>query len=189
MTRRPAPNLVLYLLLPLLLSVLLSTLLSACSTVDRAPPVELDRNVRWVVLPLINHTETPGAGQRASAVLETVLRTRGIKDVQSAPVALAAQSADALFEAADVQAQLQDKALAWARSSGARYAVGGTVTEWRYKVGVDGEPAVGLTLQVTDLATGRVVWSAAGGRSGWSREALSAVAQKLARELTAPLGG
>jgi polysaccharide biosynthesis protein PelC len=165
----------------------LALVLPACSTVDVAPRVELDRSMRWVVLPLINHTETPGAGQRASAVVETVLRTRGIADVQGAPVALSAQSADALFEAADAQAQLRDKALAWARSSGARYAVGGTVTEWRYKVGVDGEPAVGLTLQVTDLATGRVVWSAAGGRTGWSREALSAVAQKLARELTAPL--
>jgi PBP1b-binding outer membrane lipoprotein LpoB len=162
----------------------LALALSACSTIDVAPRAELDRSMRWVVLPLINHTETPGAGQRASAVVETVLRTRGISDVQGAPVAL---SAETLFEAADAQAQLQDKALAWARASGARYAVGGTVTEWRYKVGVDGEPAVGLTLQVIDLATGRVVWSAAGGRTGWSREALSAVAQKLARDLTAAL--
>ncbi len=173
--------------LALLLPLALLAALPACSTVDRAPAVALDRNMRWVVLPLVNHTETPGAGQRASAVVETVLRARGIGDVQAAPVSLSAQSADALFEAADAQAQLQDKAMAWARSSGARYAVGGTVTEWRYKVGVDGEPAVGLTLQVTDLATGRVVWSAAGGRRGWSREALSAVAQKLARELTEPL--
>jgi len=179
MTRRP--SLFALLLVPLLAA------LSACSTVDRAPAVDLDRNMRWVVLPLVNHTETPGAGQRASAVVETVLRARGIKDVQAAPVTLSAHSADALFETADAQAQLQDKAMAWARSSGARYALGGSVTEWRYKVGVDGEPAVGLTLQVTDLATGRVVWSAAGGRSGWSREALSAVAQKLVRDLTAPL--
>ncbi|MGQ9686803.1 MAG: penicillin-binding protein activator LpoB, partial [Thiobacillaceae bacterium] len=60
-------------------------------------------------------------------------------------------------------------------------------SEWRYKIGVDGEPAVGLTLQVIDLVNGKVVWTASGGRSGWSREALSAVAQKLVRDLTQPL--
>jgi polysaccharide biosynthesis protein PelC len=40
-----------------------------------------------------------------------------------------------------------------------------------------------LVLQVTDLSTGEVVWSAAGGKTGWSREALSAVAHKLVAEL------
>ena len=63
----------------------------------------------------------------------------------------------------------------------------GSVEEWRYKVGVDGEPAVGLSYTVVDLDSGAVVYSAAGGKSGWSREALSAVAQKLARELLSGL--
>jgi polysaccharide biosynthesis protein PelC len=61
----------------------------------------------------------------------------------------------------------------------------GAVDEWRYKVGVDGEPAVGLVFQVKDLSNGQVVYSASGGKSGWSREALSAVAQKLTVELLA----
>jgi hypothetical protein len=63
----------------------------------------------------------------------------------------------------------------------------GAVDEWRYKVGVDGEPAVGLVLQVIDLGTGNVVWTATGARSGWSREALSAVGQKLMRDLLGDL--
>lgn len=168
-----------------LLLASLTWLAAACTTIDLAATAELDRNARWVMLPLANHTETPGAGQRASAVVEGVLRTRGIGNLQGAPAAL---SAELLFESADAQASMQDKALAWARASGARYAVAGSVTEWRYKVGVDGEPAVGLALQVIDLTTGRVLWSATGARSGWSREALTAVAQKLVRDLTAPLG-
>ena len=36
--------------------------------------------------------------------------------------------------------------------------------------------------------SGAVVYSASGGKSGWSREALSAVAQKLLRELLSDLG-
>ena len=55
--------------------------------------------------------------------------------------------------------------------------------EWRYKVGVDGEPAVGVTLEIVDVGTGATVWSGAGAQSGWSREALAAVGQKLIRNL------
>ena len=63
----------------------------------------------------------------------------------------------------------------------------GSVEEWRYKVGVDGEPAVGITLQLIDLPSGAVIWTASGSKTGWSREGLTATAQKLLVELTAPL--
>ncbi len=159
-----------------------SLALAACSTIDVAPRAELDRSARWAMLPLANHTETPQAGSRAAAIVEGVLRARGIAELVRAPGELGAES---LLEPQDAQAV--DKALAWARSHGIRYAVTGSVSEWRYKVGVDGEPAVGLTLQVVDVPAGKVVWTATGARSGFSREALSAVAHKLVRDLTQPL--
>ena len=74
-------------------------------------------------------------------------------------------------------------ALAWARQAGARYALTGSVDEWRYKVGVDGEAAVGVVLSIVDVESGRAVWSGSGAQSGWSREALSGVAQRLLRRL------
>lgn len=154
--------------------------LAACSTVDVAPRGNLEPRARWAVLPFFNHTETPQAGSRAAAIVESVLRTRGLTDLERAPQ----PDAETLF---DPTPPSLDKSLAWARGAGVRYALTGTVSEWRYKVGVDGEPAVGLTLQAIDVSDGKVVWSASGGRSGFSREALSAVAQKLARDLTAPL--
>ena len=77
------------------------------------------------------------------------------------------------------------RALAWARSRGASYAVTGNVAEWRYKNGPDGEPAVGLTLQIIEIPSGAVLWSAAGSRSGWGRESVSGTAQKLLRDLLA----
>jgi hypothetical protein len=83
--------------------------------------------------------------------------------------------------------KLQADAQRWAAEQGIRYALTGAVDEWRYKVGVDGEPAVGLVLQVIDLQSGDVVWTATGAKSGWSREALSAVAQKLMRDLLGDL--
>ncbi len=167
-----------------LVLIALAVLTAACTTVDTAPSARLDKSVKWAVLPLANYTETPGAGQRAAAVIDGVLRAQGISDLARTPASLAPES---LFEGADTSAAAPEKALAWARNAQVRYAVAGTVTEWRYKVGVDGEPAVGLTLHVIDLTTGATVWSSTGARSGWSREALSAVAQKLVRDLTAPL--
>ena len=59
--------------------------------------------------------------------------------------------------------------------------------EWRYKVGIDGEPAIGVTLKVIDLTDGRVVWTASGAKSGWSRQALSAVAQGVLKDMLSGL--
>lgn len=152
--------------------------LSACTTLDRGTPPALEKSASWVVLPFANHTETPLAGQRAEAIAEALLHARGVGTVGRPP---AGAQQEALFDAGDQRRQ--EEALAWAREQQARYALTGSVEEWRYKVGVDGEPAVGVTLRIVDVGTGRVIWSAAGGKSGWSREALAAVAQKLIREL------
>ncbi|RYF08743.1 MAG: penicillin-binding protein activator LpoB [Comamonadaceae bacterium] len=153
-------------------------LLAACSTIDRGQPPALERNATWVVLPFANHTETPLAGNRAEAIAEALLHAKGVGQVRRYP---ANTQQEALFDAGE--AKRQQEVLAWAREQQAKYALTGAVDEWRYKVGVDGEPAAGVTLQIIDVATGNTLWSGAGGKSGWSREALSAVAQKLIRQL------
>ena len=94
---------------------------------------------------------------------------------------------ESLFEPLD--RKQFDAALAWAKGAGARYALAGAVDEWRYKVGIDGEPAVGLALNVIDVASGEILWSGAGGKTGWSRESLSGVAQRLTRQLLLPIIG
>ena len=165
----------------LLLLLALATL-AGCSVIDRVRTAPTDLGARWALLPIANHTETPQAGLRAEAITETVLRSIGVKDLERYPAAL---NADTLLEPAE--RKIAEQALVWAKGREARYALSGAVEEWRYKVGVDGEPAVGLTLSVVDLRSGAVVYSASGGKSGWSREALSAVAQKLVRELLADL--
>ena len=132
----------------------------------------------------MNHTETPQAGLRAEAIVEGVLRANGVRDLRRYPAGLNNES---LFEPLD--RKQFDAALAWAKGAGARYAVAGAVDEWRYKVGIDGEPAVGLALNVIDVASGEILWSGAGGKTGWSRESLSGVAQRLTRQLLLPIIG
>lgn len=153
-------------------------LLTACTTTDRGRSPALERQATWAVLPFANHTETPLAGNRAEAIAEALLHAQGVGRVlRHQPTT----QQEALFDAGDVKRQ--QEALAWAREQKARYALTGAVDEWRYKVGVDGEPAAGVTLRIIDVASGDTIWTGAGGKSGWSREALSAVGQKLIRDL------
>lgn len=168
----------------IVLTIVLAALAAGCVTLNSGSTATIERNAKWVMLPVMNHTEVPQAGLRAEAITEALLRTQGVKDLTRYPPAL---NPDTLFEPAERKVMADaDK---WARSQGARYAIYGAVDEWRYKVGIDGEPAVGMALHIMDLQNNTVVWSGVGGKSGWSRESLSGVAQKLIRELlaTAPV--
>ena len=165
----------------LIVSLTALAAVSACAVIDTGTAsAPIDRTARWAVLPIVNHTDVPQAGLRAEAITEGVLRARGVGGLTKYPPTLNPES---LFEPSERRAQLE--AQDWAKKNGVRYGVTGAVDEWRYKVGVDGEPAVGVALQVIDLESGAVVWSAVGAKSGWSRESLAGVAQKLIRELLA----
>lgn len=157
----------------------LTLFLSACAVMSSPQPqVALDKKARWALLPFANHTETPLAGQRAEAIAGALLHGRGVDKVITYPANLSQES---LFDSGE--RKNQEQAVAWAKDQGARYAMTGAVDEWRYKVGVDGEPAVGVMLEVIDLTNGSTVWRSVGGRTGWSREGLAAVAQKLIGDL------
>lgn len=153
--------------------------LAGCAVTQRsALPVRIAAVDKVALLPIVNHTDVPQAGLRAEAIAEATLRAKGLRQLAVYPPNL---NPETLFEPGERKALAE--AEKWARAQGMRYAVYGAVDEWRYKVGVDGEPAVGLVFQVKDLQSSEVVYSASGGKSGWSREALSAVAQKLSIEL------
>ena len=166
-----------------MLIVLLLAALAAvgCTTTNTSGiGTAIDGSSKWVMLPILNHTDVPQAGLRAEAITEGLLRAGGINNLTRYPATL---NQDTLFEPAE--RKVMDEATKWARSQNAQYAVYGAVDEWRYKVGIDGEPAVGVALHIMDLQSGAVVWTGVGCKSGWSRESLSGVAQKLIRSLLA----
>ena len=166
---------------PVLRLMCLITVLSGCAVTDRVHDRSASPEARWAVLTLENTTTTPMAGARAEAVARALLHTLGVKEVVRPP----APARDALFDpapAADTEA-----AIHWARSAGVRYLLTGTVDEWQYKVGVDGEPAVGLALHIIDVDDGSTVWTGVGARTGWGRDSLAAVAQTLIKSLLAPV--
>ena len=171
--------------LALVLAVALGT--TACSSLPFSAGTRSSTNTMSVtlgvadkvaLLPVANFTDVPQAGLRVEALLEPALRQLGLRQLVLYPSTL---NPETLFEPGERKAQAE--AEKWARTQGMRYVLTAAVNEWRYKVGVDGEPAVGLMVQVKDLSNDQVVYSIAGGRTGGSREALAAVGQQLAAEL------
>ncbi|KVD10689.1 hypothetical protein [Burkholderia ubonensis] len=168
-------------------------LLAGCAQVDSGPvsPFEANgghsdlrmANTGWAVLPIENNTETANAGQRAASIVAGFLRAQGYTDVRE----YRAPGDDGMF--VDWTGTDVGKAKKWATDNHLRYGLTGAVNEWRYKVGVDGEPAIGIALQIIDLQTGAVVWSGTASRTGWSRDAATSVAQGLVRQLLTPVVG
>lgn len=156
--------------------------LTACSStqISKAPSwTGLDK---LALVPLSNYTETPGAALGAQSIAQSLLHQKGFTQLATYPFSDSAGTY--LLNNTDQQ---RAQALDWARQTGARYALTGAVQEWRYKVGIDGEPVVGLSFDVVDLDTGAVVWSAMGSRSGWSRSTLAGVGHDLISQLLAPI--
>jgi hypothetical protein len=155
-------------------------LVAGCAVTESRPAPKFDSTGSWVLLPIQNYSGTPQAGERAEVLLSAMLHQRGLKRLEHYPVTTSEGALPELDER-----RRYTHALEWARSRGPSYAVTGNVAEWRYKNGPDNEPAVGLTLQIIEIPSGAVLWSAAGSRSGWGRESVSGTAQKLMRDLLA----
>ncbi|MEJ2345251.1 MAG: penicillin-binding protein activator LpoB [Gammaproteobacteria bacterium] len=154
--------------------------LAGCATseIDTAPSPHPDRQAVWSVLPPVNNTSTPYASGRVQHQLAALLGARGLPHVLLAPPPASSGPLPI-----DSGAKHQQQALDWARRHHARYALLGSVDEWRYKIGLDGQPAVGFTLQLLDLQSGKVVWSAAASASGRSREGLAVLSERLLARL------
>ncbi len=159
----------------LLLPVALLLLITGCTTINQSSRGAATLDSSWGVVPFINNTETPYAGDRAEAIAVSLLYGRGVRHLES--YRSKPQEDGQLLP--DRGVRQQEQGVAWAKEKGVRYVLLGTVTEWRYKVGLDGEPVVGMTLQLVDLKDDRVLWSGSAGKSGWSRDAVSAVAQQV----------
>ena len=161
-----------------------AVILAGCSTstLTLDSSLRLDPSSQWTLLPVANYTASPQAGDRMEAILTTLLQVRGVRSIKR----YSPTEKMGAIPILDTQQGYQ-RALAWARKQNLRYGFTGSVEEWRYKSGVEREPAVGVSLRVVDIATGEVLWAASGARSGWGRETISGTAQKLLTEMLAEI--
>jgi len=142
----------------------------------------LNENGSWVLLPMLNHSNMPEAGLKAEAMIVTLLRKR----LQSELLVYPKKS-----EATEVldlnQWRRFNEAKEWAEKRSVRYGLSGSVQEWRYKRGLEGEPVVAVMLELTDLKNSEVIWSASSASVGSFRESVSGVGQQLLSEMLATL--
>lgn len=148
--------------------------LVACSSFRNVSgTLSINKNGKIAVLPFINNSETPMSGFKAKNLVENELYS---KNLFVSPFQF--QSAGESFSEKEAR-----EALSSLKEKGIDYAFYGYVNEWRYKAGVDAEPAVSLTVNLYDLKTERVIWSASGSRAMSSYKSAGLAAQKLVKEL------
>jgi len=155
----------------LLIAVTLS--LAGCVTLhQRGTAVSFQES--WGLIPFVNNTETPYAAERCESIVAALLYARSVQHLER--IAVEAKPEELGLDRGEKR---QREALELAKQKNVRYVLTGAVNEWRYKVGLDGEPVAAFTLQLIELPEERVVWSGAAGKSGWSRDAVSSVAQQV----------
>ena len=143
-------------------------LLTACNDAELTSHRSLshiDRNSTIVVYSMDNYTDTPHAGMRAANIAEGVLLSKGYRIVSKIN--------------STARPMTFSEKLANAKRAGVHYMLTGGISEWRYKTGIDGEPAVSLHLKLIDTARGSIVWSATGSDSSWGNTSIGVLAQSL----------
>lgn len=155
----------------LLIAVIFS--LAGCVTLHQGGTA-VSFQEKWALVPFVNNTETPYASERGESIVAALLYARGVQHLERITVEAKPEELGM-----DRGEKRQREALELAKQKKVRYVLTGTVNEWRYKVGLDGEPVAGFALQLIKLPEGTVVWSGAAGKSGWSRDAVSSVAQQV----------
>ena len=153
---------------------LLLVLAGCTSVLDVRAGGRCDAKLRWALLPFGDFGETPQAGERAEELTASLMRVRWNIHLERYP---ATRESTALVDLND--RQRYEQALQWAREQGFDYGVAGSVQEWRYRNAAEGEAAVGLSLRVVHIKTGRPDWVASGAQSGLGPQTVSGIAERL----------
>ncbi|GAB3521568.1 hypothetical protein [Photobacterium alginatilyticum] len=141
--------------------------LSACTSYQVPESPTFAAGSRWAVMPMINNSNTPLAAEKAEQILNAQLYAKGINAVM-----YPASETNDLASILDNSARRKN-AQAWLASQNVDYVITGSIEEWHYKSGLDGEPAVGITLEVQSAKSKNTYWRATGTRGGWGRESVS----------------
>jgi hypothetical protein len=146
---------------------------------------EIHAKARLVaVLPLVNLTTFPNAGRIVLDLLTTELYANTDFQIMEQTDLLNKMKGNK--EDLD---QVLEKAVAFrvGEALGADTVIFGSVTEFRYKRGLDEAPVVGVNIRMLDIRTNRILWSGSksgiGGCFWFCEDSLNRLAQKVCRDL------
>ena len=145
-----------------------------------APQPERKASVSAAVLPLTNLTTYPHAGRIVGDLLSTELhRMPGLRFAERTALQ------DALRGNEEDIERIMDRTVAAkaGRTLGVERIFYGSVTEYRYKRGLDQNPAVGINLRLLDVTSGRELWSASMSRTGTCFWECSTAVNRVAQEV------
>ncbi|PJE16626.1 hypothetical protein [Legionella sp.] len=162
-----------------LIIIALVVLASGCTRINSSPGVPIVPNSRWGMAIFANNTEIPQAGYRAMSITAGVLRSKGVRSLAIYP---STANCNKLIVCPNSVPPLS-AVLSWAKARHLNYVMMGAVNEWDYKVGLDGEPTAGVSLQLYSVGNGALVWSSVGSKIGTSRSGLAVIAQSLINEM------
>ena len=152
--------------------------LNACTTINSSHQT-VPAHAAWGIMPFTNNTEVPQAGYRAMSMTMGLLEVKGIKNIH---MYKSNDTCNQLIVCPNAVPSLEH-VLTWARKQHLQFIMTGTVNEWIYKVGLDGEPVASLTLQLYEVPHGRMIWNAVGSKFGATRDGLGITGQKLIQEM------
>jgi len=150
--------------------------ITSCSTVINKQKVKLSLDKKYAIASFWNYTETPMAGLRASTIVESVLAKSDLSLIS-------------LIDGSEELENINSKKSfliakkSEAKSLGLDYLITGSVQEWRYKTGIDGEPVVSFSINIIDLKRDKVLFSGVGAKSAWGHKSIGVVAQEIAEKL------
>jgi TolB-like protein len=146
---------------------------------------EIHARARWVaVLPLVNLTSHPNAGRIVSDLLITELYSN--TDFQIMEQTEMLEKLKGKEEDLD---QVLDKTVAYkvGEALGVDTVIFGSVTEYRYKRGLDEDPVIGVNIRMLDVKDNRILWagskSGTGGCFWFCEDSLNRLAQKVCHDL------
>lgn len=154
-----------------------SAFLTACGTiqVNVSNKLALPCTTKIAVGPMANNSNTPLANRQVESMLRGILQAKGFKNVVMYP---RQKSCEKLLYCAD-EGMNSSQLAHWARQNHIAYIFGGSTNEWGYKVGLDGEPVAGISLNLVNASTGHTDWTAVGSAIGNSRTGLDVIGQRL----------
>jgi hypothetical protein len=137
--------------------LLLALFFVSCSdkTLAISPTPLPSKDNSITLYPLENFTDTPQAGMRATNIVQGILEAKGYTILP-----------------------LKEE-----QEASTPYYIKGAVSEWRYKTGIDGEPAVSLRLGIYDTKTKKLLWSATGANNDWGNSSIGTTAQMLIEDM------
>lgn len=158
-----------------------AVVLSACSSYNLPDSPTLSSGKQWVVMPFNNFSGSAFASEQAEEIAATVLKE---EDVNVKLYQVAGISALDMVLDPSIKAKAAQK---WLANQNVDYILTASVSEWKYKSGLDAEPAVGITLKVIDATTNEVLWQGTGARTGWGRENLAQTGMEVISEIVEEL--